>query len=102
MKYMLDIRSLRDGSLLQEIDFQVGNILEFHLENKTSNEFFFKLQSCISPGLIYHCKSSGQVTCEIIKTIKPGSTDLSNIILEHVFYRSKDGTRVPMNIVRHQ
>ncbi|CAG7720707.1 unnamed protein product [Allacma fusca] len=102
VKHKLEIRSLRDGSLLQGLELQVGTISDFHVENKTSNEFFFKLKSFILPGSIYHCKSSGKVTCEIIKNIQAGSTDLTKIITEQIFYPSKDGTRVPMYIVRHQ
>ncbi|CAG7835182.1 unnamed protein product [Allacma fusca] len=100
VKHVLELRSLKDASLLHKFDLQPGSISGFTSDGKDDTEFFFALQSFLSPGTIYRCEVDVSVKCEVHRQIEVSNTDLSAFITEQIFYPSKDGTLIPMYIVR--
>jgi len=53
VKSLLELRSLRDGSLIQNFPIEVGTISGFS-GKKEHSEFFFQFVSFLTPGRIYH------------------------------------------------
>lgn len=63
-------------------------------------ETFFTLTTFTQPGNIYHYDiATGRTKLHYSSDI---NTDLTGYVTEQVFYTSKDGTQVPMFIVRHR
>jgi len=68
-----------------------------------SAEFFFKFTSFSDPGSIYRVDlGSGSFDAvNVCRTkLSDPTVDFSNFTTDQVFYESKDGTKVPMFIVR--
>jgi len=100
VKNTLELRSLRSGKLLHRFDLAPGTISSLSAEDEHDNEIFFTLQNHLSPGMIHRCEVGQNVSCEVVKQINLANTDLSKFLVEQVFYKSKDGTKIPMYIVR--
>ena len=67
---------------------------------ETDTETFFGFTSYNAPGIIYQYDVAGN-TARVWSEAKVAS-DLDQITVEQRFYKSKDGTRVPMFIVRRK
>ena len=63
-----------------------------------SDEMFFKYYSFLYPGTIMHYSVKTGATTKFKETIIKGY-DPSQFVATQVFYKSKDGTRVPMFVV---
>lgn len=69
---------------------------------REDSEFWFSMSSFTSPTTVYRydfTKPSGQELSTYRETVVPG-LDPSEFVSEQVYYPSKDGTEVPMWIVR--
>lgn len=78
---------------------EIGSVSGF-TGQKDHRETFFRLTSFTQPGAIYRLDiSSGEAELHQQTEV---NADLTGYITEQVFYESKDGTRVPMFIVRHE
>ncbi len=124
--YIKDVRSnlqlhrLSDGVLLQRFKLDLGTIVGFS-GDRNSTEFFFQFQSFFTPGETYHvdfkaqdakgspksgccCCSKTRYKAKLLDqlTIKNSELELSSKTYKsyQVFYDSKDGTKVPMFILR--
>jgi prolyl oligopeptidase len=67
VNHVLEIRSLSNGSLLQEIPLEIGIISEYSIRKEIS-EFFFKFENMVTAGKIYRCLSSEttvQTVCSV-------------------------------------
>lgn len=68
----------------------------------SSSEFFFQFGSFLTPGVIYRCDIAESVDAEpmVFRQIELSGFDPSLFDTQQVFYPSKDGTRIPMFIVK--
>lgn len=108
MKYLVDVnsqlevRSLSNGSLIQQIDIPSGSI-DSSWGKKTHNEIFFRVVSFLTPGIIYRVDlSRTPYKPEVIREIKVPGFEPSKFVTKQVFYPSYDGTLIPMFIVHKQ
>ncbi|CAG7728497.1 unnamed protein product [Allacma fusca] len=68
-----------------------------------SDEFFFKFQSFLNPGTIYRCKIQNQeFDCQVYKQAKAERADPQKFVVQQKFFKSKDGTSVPMYIIHRK
>nr|XP_027196598.1 prolyl endopeptidase-like isoform X2 [Dermatophagoides pteronyssinus] len=101
--YMIDVQDklkvhrLLDGEYLYDIPIEIGSIVAAVSKMK-SPEFFFLHSKFLSPGVIYYHDLSTNKTVVYKKSIIDGfnESDYNNT---QIFYKSKDGTQVPMFIV---
>lgn len=79
----------------------MGTVREFSGKSNSS-EFFFQFGSFLTPGVIYRCDIGESVESEptLFRQIELNGLDSSLFETEQVFYPSKDGTRIPMFIVK--
>ena len=70
VKNVLELRSLKNGTLLHRFDLPPGTISDVSVENKDDTEFFFKLQNYLSPTMVYHCKVDPSVFCRVCYTLR--------------------------------
>jgi len=104
VKHKLSVHCLTDGTLLQELNnlpFE-GVITGFSCF-RDNNEFSFKFENIVSPGLISRCvltnNSSSIVECETLHEMKLNGVDMKDYEMNQVFVPSmKDGTKVPLFI----
>ena len=98
---ILQLRDLKNGELLKTYALEMGTVREFSGKN-TSSEFFFQFGSFLTPGVIYRCDIGETVDAEptVFRQIELNGFDPSLFETQQVFYPSKDGTRIPMFIVK--
>lgn len=67
-----------------------------------SSEFFYQFSSFLTPGIIYRCDVGQTPDAEptVFRQIELKGFDPSQFETQQVFYPSKDGTRIPMFIVK--
>lgn len=99
VKSQLEVRSLTNGSLIQQIDIPFGSI-DSSWGKKSHNELFFRVVSFLTPGIIYRVDlSHTPYNPDVIREIKVPGFDASKFVTKQVFYPSYDGTLIPMFIV---
>lgn len=98
---ILQLRDLQNGQLLKTYALEMGTVREFSGKD-TSSEFFFQFGSFLTPGVIYRCDIGESVEAEptVFRQIELNGFDPSLFETQQVFYPSKDGTRIPMFIVK--
>jgi prolyl oligopeptidase len=98
---ILQLRDLQNGQLLKTYALEMGTVREFSGKN-TSSEFFFQFGSFLTPGVIYRCDIGESVEAEptVFRQIELNGFDPSLFETQQVFYPSKDGSRIPMFIVK--
>ncbi|CAB3386366.1 Hypothetical predicted protein [Cloeon dipterum] len=100
VKSLLQIRDLATGNLITQLPLDVGTVTGVS-GHKKHPELFFQFSSFLTPGVIYMCDLSKPVIEPVpyrvveVKDFNPALYET-----EQVFYSSKDGTKVPMFIVR--
>lgn len=100
VKSVLQVHSLQDGKFLSKFPLEIGTIVGFSGKKKFS-EIFYHFVSFLTPGIIYHydfAKENPSAT--IFRQVKIEDFDNSLYKVEQVFYKSKDGERIPMFIVQ--
>ncbi|XP_037041819.1 prolyl endopeptidase-like isoform X2 [Bradysia coprophila] len=98
----LEVRSLIDGSLIQEIDIPSGYV-DSMWGMKSHNELFYRVVSFLIPGIIYRIDlKHTPYKPEVFREIKIAGFDASNFVAKQVFYPSYDGTLIPMFIIHKQ
>ncbi|XP_065336220.1 prolyl endopeptidase-like [Cloeon dipterum] len=97
---VLQIRDLATGNLITQLPLDLGKVTSVS-ENRKYPEFFFSFSSFLTPGVFYMCDMSKPVI-EPVLYIKTELKDFDALsyMAEQVFFSSKDGTKVPMFIVR--
>jgi len=96
---VIELHSLTDGKFLRELKFPIGTITSFSGKRKHS-EIFYHLTSFLTPGIIFHYDFAKTEDPKVFREIKLDNFDASEFSTEQIFYESKDGTKVPMFIVR--
>ncbi|XP_055593265.1 prolyl endopeptidase [Uranotaenia lowii] len=100
VKSVLQVHSLQDGSFVSKFPLEIGTINGFSGKKKYS-EIFYHFVSFLTPGIIYHYDFAKEGTeSKIFRQVKIEDFDDSLYKVEQVFYKSKDGERVPMFIVQ--
>lgn len=98
----MQVHSLDTGYLLGKFSLGMEAISEVGA-SKTSNEIFFKLKSFLGTGTIYRYSLADPNAAPTIfreEKVNVNGFDKSNFDVRQVFYRSLDGTKVPMSIVQ--
>ncbi|CAL8083601.1 unnamed protein product [Orchesella dallaii] len=99
VKSRLEIRSLRNGTLIQLIHIPLGSVDSFG-GKRSDSEFFFRVVSFLTPGIIYRVDLTKiPYEAEVLKEAKVTGFDPSSFLVNQVFYPSKDGTLIPMFLV---
>ncbi|XP_065217116.1 prolyl endopeptidase-like [Planococcus citri] len=101
VKSVLQVHDIMTGEMIKtlEIDIATVSASTFFSDRKFPNAFF-SVETFLSPGITYHCDfSKPSFDLEIINEIKVKNFDREKFTVEQVFYKSKDGTSVPMYIV---
>jgi prolyl oligopeptidase len=96
----LSLHSLKTGELI--IDLPLPDLGEVSLWGRRKEEFLmFKFTSWLYPGTIYYLDLNLPVDdgLRVFRTMQPPGFDPSMYQTRQVFYKSKDGTSVPMFII---
>ncbi|XP_065335020.1 prolyl endopeptidase-like [Cloeon dipterum] len=97
---LLQIRDLATGNLITQLPLDVGMVTSVSAYWKYP-ELFFRFSSFLTPGVIYMCDMSKSVIEPVpYRKTELRDFDASSYMAEQVFFSSKDGTKVPMFIVR--
>ncbi|XP_065202518.1 prolyl endopeptidase-like [Planococcus citri] len=97
VKDVVYFHDIMTGEMLKRFKFDVGSV-DVCCDRKTSN-VFFNFASFLTPGITYHCDlSKPPFDLDIVYEIKLKNFDREKFAVEQVFFKSKDGTKVPMYI----
>lgn len=99
VKYVLQIRDLKSGSLLHQLPIDIGTVhgISARREDKVA---FIGFTSFLTAGIIYQCDLESEVPdMKIFREIVVPGFDRSDFHVDQVFVPSKDGTKIPMFIV---
>ncbi|XP_068143473.1 LOW QUALITY PROTEIN: prolyl endopeptidase-like [Drosophila tropicalis] len=106
--YIRDVKSILQANLLQTgevfctFDLDIGTIVGTSGEKKHS-DFFYNFASFLNPGTIYHYDfNNPDHQPEVFREIKINLNGFNreDYKVEQIFYPSKDGTKIPMFIIR--
>ncbi|KAF8377751.1 hypothetical protein HHK36_031136 [Tetracentron sinense] len=99
VKYVLQIRDLKTGSLLHHLPIDIGTVYGISGRRKDS-VVFIGFTSFLTPGIIYQCNLENEVPeMKIFREIVVPKFDRTEFHVNQVFVPSKDGTKIPMFIV---
>ncbi|KNC30382.1 hypothetical protein FF38_02686 [Lucilia cuprina] len=101
VKSALQVNSLKDGKLISKFELDIGTVMSFSGDKKYS-EIFYNFSSFLNPGTIYHYDFKwNDFKPKVLREIKLNLENFSaaKYKVEQVFYKSKDGTKVPMFII---
>ncbi|KAL6317616.1 hypothetical protein AAG906_030369 [Vitis piasezkii] len=99
VKYVLQIRDLKTGSLLHDLPIDIGSVFDISARRRDST-VFIGFTSFLTPGIIYHCNlEAGVPDMKIFREIVVPGFDRTEFCVDQVFVPSKDGTKIPMFIV---
>ncbi|KAL6212729.1 hypothetical protein ACLB2K_017947 [Fragaria x ananassa] len=99
VKYVLQIRDLKSGSLVHQLPIDIGTVtgISARREDRT---IFFGFTSFVTPGVIYQCNLDSEVPdLRVFREITVPGFDRSDFHVDQVFIPSKDGTQIPIFIV---
>lgn len=95
----LFLHQLGSGKQFKEFDLDVGSIGGYDGQ-KDDTQMFFSFTSFLTPGTIYICDFSEEpVSQKVFRAINVEGFDASLFETKQVFYKSKDGTDIPMFII---
>lgn len=99
VKYVLQIRDLKTGSLLHDLPIDIGSVFDISARRRDST-VFIGFTSFLTPGIIYHCNlEAGVPDMKIFREIVVPGFDRTEFCVDQVFVPSKDGTKIPIFIV---
>lgn len=98
--HVLQIHDLETAKLIEKIPLPIGTVSSIHTRlNRT--EVFFAFESILDPPSTYrfdYAVSSNPVKLELIHQAKIQGYNPTDFQTKQVFYKSKDGTQIPMFI----
>jgi len=96
--YYLELHKIGQG-LVKRFETPRGTISK-QSGRRNDGEFFFQFTSFLTPGQIFHFNLSNlNGEQRLLREAKPKNFNSNEFVIEQVFYKSKDGTEVPMFIV---
>lgn len=101
VKSTLQVNSLKDGKLISTFNLDIGTVVSLSGDKKYS-EIFYNFSSFLNPGTIYHYDFKwNDFKPKILREIKLNLDNFSpaKYKVEQIFYKSKDGTKVPMFVI---
>ncbi|KDP36852.1 hypothetical protein JCGZ_08143 [Jatropha curcas] len=99
VKYVLQVRDLKTGSLLHQLPIDIGTVSGISARRKDST-VFIGFTSFLTPGIIYQCNLDTPVPeMKIFREISVAGFDRTEFHVDQVFVPSKDGVKIPMFIV---
>ncbi|CAH8334443.1 unnamed protein product [Eruca vesicaria subsp. sativa] len=99
VKHIMHIRDLESGSLLHQLDVDIGSVSDLSARRK-DNAFFFSFTSYLTPGVVYKCDLANESPeVKVFREVAVPGFDREAFQATQVFYPSKDGTKIPMFIV---
>ncbi|XP_062706512.1 prolyl endopeptidase [Aedes albopictus] len=102
VKSVLQVHSLHDGSFVSKFPLEIGTVVGFSGKKKYS-EIFYHFVSFLTPGIIYHYDFAKEGSePKIFRQVKIEDFDNSLYKVDQVFYKSKDGERIPMFVVQRK
>uniref|UniRef100_A0A1L8DTF2 Prolyl endopeptidase n=1 Tax=Nyssomyia neivai TaxID=330878 RepID=A0A1L8DTF2_9DIPT len=101
VKTQLQVHSLQTGELIRQFPLEIGTIVGCS-GRKCSSEIFYQFVSFLTPGVIYHYDFAHEREPVVFRECKVQLDNFrqDDYVIEQVFYGSKDGTKIPMFIVR--
>jgi len=91
----------RDGKKLKEFPLPIGQIVAMGGE-KNDKELFVKISSFLTPGTIYAYNFDQPEVFDPIYVTEVKGLNTSEMYTEQIKYQSKDGTTVPMFVIRRK
>ncbi|TYH87522.1 hypothetical protein ES332_D01G123000v1 [Gossypium tomentosum] len=99
VKYVLQVRNLKTGSLLHQLPIDIGSVYGISARREDSVAFI-GFTSFLTPGIVYQCNLGTETPdMKIFREISVPGFDRSEYEVNQVFVPSKDGTKIPMFIV---
>ncbi|KAH7299739.1 hypothetical protein KP509_24G026800 [Ceratopteris richardii] len=100
VKYVLQVRDLASGSLIKHLPLDIGSVLNMS-GRREDKEIFINYASFLTPNIIYRCNLSVEdPELEVFRESIVKGFDRTAFQTTQVFVPSKDGTKIPMFIVR--
>ncbi|OTF71566.1 hypothetical protein BLA29_011978, partial [Euroglyphus maynei] len=99
VKSRLEIRNLTDGTLIKMLNTPIGSVEWITGQRKNDSQVFFSITSFLTPTSIYRIKLNDlNLEPTIYRQSWPKNFNAKQFITKHVFYKSKDGTKIPLFI----
>ena len=99
VKNKLYLHKLESGLQIKEFDLEVGSIGGYS-GRKEQTQMFFSFTSFLTPGTIYLCDFIDEpVVQKVFRETNVKGFDASLFDTNQVFYKSKDGTDIPMFLI---
>jgi len=100
VKSQLQANSLKNGAELFKFSLPIGTIVGFSGDKKYS-EIFYHFVSFLTPGIIYRYDFANKdEKPQQFREVKLEGFDGTKFQVEQVFYKAKDGEKIPMFIVQ--
>mmetsp|Transcript_17689 Transcript_17689/g.25460 ORF Transcript_17689/g.25460 Transcript_17689/m.25460 type:complete len:334 (+) Transcript_17689:476-1477(+) len=99
VKHVLELRQLQDGALIRPLQLPDLGCVSINSRRRHS-DFFFRFTSFVHPGSIFHVDLKERGEPKLYKEVTVPDHDPVEYATEQVFYESKDGTKIPMFIVK--
>lgn len=91
----------RDGSFRHDLEIPGrGSIWTGIVGKTTDSEALFTVQGVADPGTVYRLDARKGQTTAFLRSALP--YDASQLVTEQVFFRGRDGARIPMYVVRRR
>jgi len=101
VKDVMEIRTLKDGSLIKEVDLPGPGTISGFSRKRGDAEMFYKFVSFLHPGTIFRYDFTNN-TVEKFIDIKVDGFNPDNFTATQIFYKSKDGEKIPMFIITNK
>ena len=100
VKSRLEIRKLIDGTLIKMLNIPLGSIEWISWQRKNDSQAFFSFTSFLTPTTVYRIRFDGDQNFQPIlyQQSWPKNFDSKKFITKQIFYKSKDGTQIPLFI----
>ncbi|KAJ8675607.1 hypothetical protein QAD02_011393, partial [Eretmocerus hayati] len=97
-KNTLDVHSLKSGKHLRQLPIELGRVDDFS-GDKGHSEIFYQVKSFLIPGTMYRVNLTETGQPKVYREVEMKHFDTSLYKTTQIFYRSKDGAKIPMFIV---